>query len=203
LRSLGFTVIGIDSSEGMLRIARQHVPDGVFFQAEASRFALPQPVEAAVSLFDSLNHVLEPEQLQAAFQCVSQALSTEGIFVFDLNTEPAYGDRWDQSFCQVEADHAFFLRGGYDRSSRIGRTFVTMFRLTGTWQRDDVEIRQRPWEMAEVEPMLRAAGFSSIEHYRAQEDLGLCGHYGIGRVFVLCAKTNRTFDTRLAPQSNL
>jgi SAM-dependent methyltransferase len=195
LCALGFEVTGVDSSEGMLQIAREHVPEGLFVKAEASRFALEQPVDAAVSLFDSLNHLLEPRQMQEALECVHAALRPGGGFVFDLNTVDAYGERWDQSFCRVEPDHAFFLRGGYDAEARIGHTLVTMFRLGEVWEREDVAMRQRPWAVAEVEAMLRDAGFEDVRWFRALEDLGLAGHYGIGRVFFRCSRSSRALGT--------
>jgi hypothetical protein len=44
-------------------------------------------------------------------------------------------------------------------------------------------VRQRPWEIPEIRPLLRRAGFSQLDTYRASEDLGMEGNYGIGRVF--------------------
>jgi SAM-dependent methyltransferase len=184
----GYKMTGVDSSEGMLRIARENVPAGIFLQADATDFFLNKSVDAAVCVFDSLNHLLEAGQLQSAFQSVSAALNSGGCFVFDINTEAAYGERWDHTFCEVQPDHAFFLRGGFDPKARIGHTRVTMFRLAGSWERSDVEIRQRPWEVGEIEIMLHSAGFSDVRPYRAFEDLEMTGHYGIGRVFFRACK---------------
>ena len=185
----GYSVIGVDSSIGMLRIAREKVPEGFFLQAEATDFALKKRVDAAVCVFDSLNHVLAAEQLQRAFDGVWAALEQGGCFVFDVNTGAAYGDRWNQTYSEVHPDHALILRGGFDRETRIGCTRVTMFRLNGWWERSDVEIRQRPSEVSEIEPMLRSAGFRDIGSYGALEDLGIKGHYGIGRVYFRACKS--------------
>jgi SAM-dependent methyltransferase len=184
----GYQITGVDSSDGMLQIARKNVPGGIFQHADASNFALNEPVDAAVCVFDSLNHLLDGPQLQRAFESVYAALNSGGCFAFDMNTEAAYGERWDQTFCEVQPDHAFFLRGGFDRQERIGYTKVTMFRLMGSWERSDVEMRQRPWEVGEIEPMLRSAGFSDVRAYRAFEDLEMTGHYGIGRVYFRACK---------------
>jgi SAM-dependent methyltransferase len=186
----GYSITGVDSSHGMLRIARENVPEGIFFQADAAGFALKQPVDAAVCVFDSLNHIIEADRLERVFHSVYAALEPGGCFVFDINTGAAYGERWDRTFCEVQPDHAFFLRGGFDRQARIGCTRVTMFRLTDSWQRWDVEIRQRPWEVSEIEPMLRSAGFAETCAYRACEDLEMTGHYGIGRVYCRAGKNS-------------
>jgi SAM-dependent methyltransferase len=191
LASRGYEVVGVDSSPEMLRVARENVPEANFLQADAADFALPRPVDAAVCLFDSVNHFLEVQHVESAFRSVHTALKPGGSFVFDINTVCAYGKNWDEAACEVQPDHAFFLRGGYDPRTRIGTTLITMFRLIESWQRSDVEMRQRPWEVGEIEPVLRSAGFTGIESYRAVEELGMTGHYGIGRVyFRACASSS-------------
>jgi SAM-dependent methyltransferase len=186
----GYHIVGIDSSDGMLRIARHKVPEGVFLTADAANFALETKVDAAVSGFDSLNHLLQAEQLESAFRNVYTALQPGGCFVFDLNISDAYGERWDQTFCGVEPDHAFFMRGGYDREARIGHTKITMFRLAGSWERADVAMQQRPWDIPEVTEMLKAVGFQDVCAYRAIEDLNMPGHYGIGRAYFRGSKSS-------------
>jgi SAM-dependent methyltransferase len=187
----GYAVTGIDSSPEMLVHARENAPDALFLPADAARFTLDSPVDATVSVFDSLNHLMEAEQLQLAFHNIHEALKPGGILVFDVNTAAAYGEQWDESAWEVQPDHAFFLRGGFDSKAQIGATSITMFRLEGSWQRSDVEMRQRPWELSEIEPMLQTAGFQDIRSYRAIEDLGMPGHFGIGRLyFRACRNSN-------------
>jgi len=189
LTALGYRLFGIDSSEGMLEIARQNLPEARFMLADASDFAIEHCVDAATCFFDSLNNLLDSNCLQNAFHCVYSALAPSGVFVFDVNTGAAYGERWNRSACEVLPDHAFFLRGGFDATSRIGHTQITTFRRQGEgWRRADSELRQRPWEIAEVERMLRSAGFNDVQPHRAQEDLNMSGHYGIGRVYFCALK---------------
>ncbi len=179
----GYAVTGVDSSEGMLQMARRNVSEANLVHADASHFAIDGRVDGALSVFDSLNNILEPDALRRAFKCVHDALQPGGRFVFDVNTSAAYGERWDQTHSEVQADHAFFLRGGFDRQKRIGFTKVTMFRLLDRWERSDVEILQRPWDFEEVEALLREAGFNEVSFWRAIEDLQMSGHYGIGRAY--------------------
>lgn len=179
----GYAVTGVDASEGMLQMARHNVSEANLVHADASQFAIERRVDGALSVFDSLNNILEPDALRSAFRCVHNALQPGGRFVFDVNTGTAYGARWDQTHCEVHADHAFFLRGGFDRQKRIGTTKVTMFRLVDRWERSDVKILQRPWDVEEVKPLLDEAGFHEVSFWRAIEDLGMSGHYGIGRAY--------------------
>jgi SAM-dependent methyltransferase len=179
----GYKVAGVDASREMLRVARSKVPAAQFYNADATSFALERQVDAAVCAFDSLNHLTDTDRLELAFRNVHAALKPGGCFVFDVNTGEAYGEHWEKSACAVEPGHAFFLRGAFDPAKRIGITRITMFRLVDSWHRSDVEVRQRPWEVPEVRPLLRQAGFSQLDQYRACEDLGMEGHFGVGRVY--------------------
>ena len=184
LTTRNFAVTGVDSSEGMLAFARRNAPEAQFVLAPADSFLLPAAVDAALCTFDSINHILAPQTVLACFRQVRKYLRAGGSFLFDINTAEAYGDRWDASATVVEPDHAFFLRGRFDPEARLGHTEITMFRLDGQWSRCDAAFTQRPWAVEELTALLHQAGFHTVEHWRAHQDLGLEGHYGIGRTYV-------------------
>src|ERR1051325_3517154 len=60
LSSRGYTVTGIDASATMIQYARENVPAAEFRVCDATQFRLPRNFDAAVSTFDSLNHILNP-----------------------------------------------------------------------------------------------------------------------------------------------
>jgi len=188
LTGRGFLVTGIDSSEGMLALARRNAPSAYFFLSEAHSFTLEQPVDAALCTFDSINHILDPALILASFRQIFLNLKPGGCFLFDCNTDQAYGERWNSSAAIVEPDHAFFLRGHFDPETATGHTDITMFQLMfqadAHWQRTDVSLRQRPWAISHLFSFLTEAGFHSVEHWLAAEDLDLKGHYGLGRVYI-------------------
>jgi SAM-dependent methyltransferase len=179
----GFRVIGIDRSMGMLTCARRRLPQVPLVCADASRFAIDARADAAVSTFDSMNHILDDTELRATFACVSRALSRGGVFVFDVNTDEAYLTGWDKSATLVEPDAALFIRGGYDPRTRVAETLITAFRLNGTWRRTDVRIPQRPLDGTTLVPMLVATGFTDVELFDARE-AGMKGDIAAGRQFV-------------------
>src|SRR5262249_32770487 len=87
LANRGFQVTVIDGSEAMLKFARQNAPAVDFIHADARHFSLPEKFKAVISAFDSLNHVMQLEELKMVFRNVYEALEGEGIFLFDLNLE--------------------------------------------------------------------------------------------------------------------
>lgn len=170
LADRGYRVTGIDGSAGMLDIARAEAPAAEFFQADARSFSLDEPADAVVSLFDSLNHVTGPGELEQVFHNVRRALRPGGRFLFDLNDESAFLRHWrGETFTAVEDDHASIMRGVYDPADKLGVVNVTLFRLVdGLWRRSDVTVHERCYGADEVLAMLRGAGFRAAMH-RAEE----------------------------------
>ena len=74
----GFRVTGLDVSREMLVYARANAPAAEFILADAASFRLPRVCDAAVSTFDSLNHLLEPAALEAAFRNIAGSLAPGG-----------------------------------------------------------------------------------------------------------------------------
>lgn len=181
LADRGFHVTGVDGSAGMLAIAGAEAPGVELIRGDARDFALEEPVDAVVSLFDSLNHVTGPGELARVFRCVHAALKPGGRLLFDLNDEGAFLRHWKgDTFTTVEDDHASIMRGVYDPGERLGTVTVTLFRLMeDTWRRSDVVVHERCYPAGEVLALLRDAGFRAGMH-RA-EALGM--HDQEGRMF--------------------
>ena len=82
LHDRGLSVIGIDASEDLLRIARADYPDIPFICADAADFRLEQPVDAVFS--NAVFHWIDRERQPAMLSCVYKALRKGGQFVFEF-----------------------------------------------------------------------------------------------------------------------
>lgn len=188
LAARGYHVTGIDGSEEMLRFAREQTPGAEFFRADARRFSVGSRFEAAVSTYDSLNHILDPAELEGAFSSVWQALVRGGLFVFDMNTEASFDTLWNGSYGTVEDTAAGVTRASYDPAQKIGRVDLTLFELAeGTWRRSDITVFERCYPVEDVTAALGRAGFTRIEARDACE-LGMRGDIAVGRVFFFAVK---------------
>lgn len=94
----GYEVTGIAVSAAMIERARRNAPGATFQIADARTFNVAEPVEVALSSFDSLNHLMSLSDLTDVFRCVRAALAEGGTFAFDLNMEEGYLSRWQGSF---------------------------------------------------------------------------------------------------------
>jgi SAM-dependent methyltransferase len=189
LAGYGYRLTGIDNSRDMLRYARQNVPAATFLLADARSFHLPPQFHCALSTYDSLNHLLTPEDLRQAFQCVHASMLPGGDFLFDLNTEEAYTTQWDKSAAEVFDNSAYFIRGGYDPRQKLGSTRITAFRRTDAWIRVDLRLFQRYHPPSAVRAALRDAGFAGVTIYESGKDFEIPDNTGIGRLFFHARKS--------------
>ncbi|MBI4498390.1 MAG: class I SAM-dependent methyltransferase [Chloroflexi bacterium] len=165
---LGYEVVGVDRSEAMLAHARARA-DGVpitFLCQDMRDLALPQPVDLAICLFDSLNYLLEPGDLLRAFHRVAETLTPGGLFLFDMNTRYGLAERWG-TVQRVQADtEDFFLVGKteFDYEADIAILTLTGFVREGETFRRFTEVHgERAYPLATIEAGLREAGLSVLE----------------------------------------
>jgi SAM-dependent methyltransferase len=189
LSSRGYRVTGIDNSPVMVEHARENVPAAEFQLCDAAAFRLKSKFDAAVSTFDSLNHLIEPDALRTALRNTAASLHRGASFAFDILMEDAYQTHWGEGFALVRDDHVLTITGsGYDFRTRLARCTITMFRLLdAAWQRSDTVIWERYYTRDEIDDALRAAGFGEIRCYDAR-DLGMAGELGEGRVFYVATR---------------
>lgn len=188
LFDLGFRVVGVDRSLEMLRFAKRRTPGACFIAVDARSFHVPERFDAVVSTFDSMNHIMEPRDLELVFRNVNASLPVGGVFAFDLLLEEAYEVMWKKSGFFLEDDNACLIQGEYDASRRVASVRLTLFRDDGGWERSDVTVTERFHPLDEVLSSLEACGFSGIEVRRAGADFYMPADEGKGRVFIRARK---------------
>jgi SAM-dependent methyltransferase len=189
LTARGYHVTGVDASGPMIEQARANVPAAQFLHSDASSFQLPERCQAAVSTFDSLNHITTQAAFEAALRNTAASLEPGSPFAFDMLHERAYQTHWGESFALVKDDHVLTITGaGYDFRTRLARCAITMFRLVdGLWQRSDSVVEERCHTEKEISAALARAGFGETVCYDAA-DLGMAGQLGEGRTFYVVTR---------------
>ena len=82
LAEMGMSVIGIDASPELLRIARDTYPELTFYEADATEFILPQPVDAVFS--NAVFHWIDRDKQKPLLQHIAAALRDEGELVCEF-----------------------------------------------------------------------------------------------------------------------
>jgi SAM-dependent methyltransferase len=181
----GYRVTGVDASTELVARARAELPEVDFRITDARHMVLDQAYDAALSTFDSLNHVLSLIGLRQVFAGVLRALKPGGLFVFDMNLEQAYLADLKQWAVTASDEQVSLIRGAYDTATKIASTELIWFkRQTGSelWERHCSLVEERCYKQQEIVEALAETGFVSIVAVAASE-CGVTSDLGYGRIF--------------------
>ena len=182
----GYQVTGVDSSQGLITIARRDLPQVDFHVQDVRQLDLKGPFDGAISTFDSLNHILSLEDLHAVFSGVYSVLRAGGLFVFDMNLEEAYSLDLHQWTVNIRHNAVGLSRGVYDPVTHTAHNELIWFTQQGSaadcWQRHQSIVEERCYEKQDIVQALQFAGFRNVEVYAA-EQLAVDKEFGFGRYF--------------------
>ena len=173
LAAEGYDMIGVDLSEEMLEIALEHEMEDpkqiLYLQQDMREFELYGTVRAIVSICDSMNYILEKEDLVQVFKLVNNYLDPSGIFIFDMNTEYKYTHLLaDGTFAENREESSFIWENFYDEEERINEYDLTLFIKEGELFRKFEETHyQRCYSLDEVKEAAKEAGMDFVAAYDA------------------------------------
>ena len=170
----GFDVIGVDNSEDMLGIAREKALESgqeiLYLLQDMRQFELYGTVGAVVSVCDSLNYILDKDQLLAVFKLVNNYLDPGGIFVFDMNTRYKYEEIMaENTIAENRQDCSFIWENYYYAEEGINEYELSIFvkREDGAFDRFQETHYEKMYEIEEVKALLAAAGLEFLAVYDA------------------------------------
>lgn len=178
LADAGYDMIGIDNSFDMLDMALEREDDRILYLMQDMReFEPGEKVSAVVSACDSINYILEPEDLQAVFFCVSESLKEGGIFIFDINTPYKYEVLMaDNTIAENRDEGSFIWDNYYDADEKINEYDLTLFIKEQSEDEDDIYKKfeethfQRCYEISELKELLEQSGLVFDAVYDAYTD---------------------------------
>lgn len=175
LAKAGYDMIGVDNSEEMLGIAREaedasDVGRILYLLQDMRSFELYGTVRAVVSICDSMNYILEEDDLREVFRLVNNYLDPAGIFIFDLNTLYKYRDILGETTISENREEGSFIWDNYyDEETGINEYDLTLFiREDGELYRKYEETHyQRAYELETIKRLLAEAGMEFVTAYDA------------------------------------
>ena len=91
-------------------------------------FELYGTVKAIVSVCDSVNYILEEEELEEVFRLVNNYLDPGGVFIFDFNTVYKYREiLGDQTIAENREECSFIWDNYYYEEERINEYELSLF----------------------------------------------------------------------------
>lgn len=174
LAAEGYDMIGVDISEEMLQIAMEKRAasglDILYLLQDMREFELYGTVRAVVSICDSMNYILEEEDLVTVFRLVNNYLDPGGVFIFDMNTLYKYRELLGSStIAEARDDGSFIWDNDFDDETGINSYCLTLFiRQDGDLYRRYEETHfQRGYTLEQVKEALKEAGMEFVAVYDA------------------------------------
>ncbi|WP_408070346.1 class I SAM-dependent DNA methyltransferase [Butyrivibrio sp. JL13D10] len=132
MAKLGYDMIGIDNSGDMLGIARNKMEqaglDIMYLEQDMCELDLFCTAGTIVSVCDSINYLIEDEQIRKAFTKVNNYLYPGGLFLFDFNTLHKYRDViGDVTIAENRDDCSFIWENFFDVDTNINEYDLTLF----------------------------------------------------------------------------
>ena len=167
-------VTGVDIAPAMIEIARQKAsefPHPIrFTEADLTDFDLNERFDCATCLYDSLNYILDPAKLQAAFAGFAKHVQSGGVLIFDMNTPLALtADLFTQRSFDARKPLQYDWHAAYNPQTKITEVAMSFVRTgaDNVARKFSETHRERAYERDEVEAMLEATGWETLKIYDA------------------------------------
>ena len=190
LAAAGYDMIGIDYSEEMLEIAREYqyeqecgngtagdeadeeMPGSniLYLLQDMREFELYGTVRAVISICDSMNYILDEEDLLQVFKLVNNYLDPKGIFIFDMNTRYKYAEMLGETTIAENREEGSFIWENYfDEEEDINQYDLTLFIREdgGLYRKYEETHYQRVYDLDVVKRLLKEAGMEFVAAYDA------------------------------------
>uniref|UniRef100_UPI004055E5C9 class I SAM-dependent DNA methyltransferase n=1 Tax=Acetatifactor sp. TaxID=1872090 RepID=UPI004055E5C9 len=166
----GYDMVGVDNSEDMLNIAMEKRAESgseiLYLLQDMRELELYSTVGTVVSVCDSVNYILEEDELLKVFSLVNNYLYPGGIFIFDFNTEYKYREViGDTTIAENREDCSFIWENYYDPEQEINEYNLTIF----VQEEDDIFRRftethyQRGYTVEQMRRLVEQAGMEIVE----------------------------------------
>ena len=168
----GYDMIGIDNAQEMLQIAMDKRDasglDILYLLQDMREFELYGTVGAVISVCDSVNYLLEEEDIVRTFRLVNNYLFPKGIFIFDFNTVYKYAAViGDATIAEEREECSFIWDNYYHEAEQINEYDLTIFVRQktgeGLYRRFQETHYQRGYELEQMKDFLRQAGLVFLE----------------------------------------
>ncbi len=172
----GYDMIGIDYSQEMLARAMEKREESglqiLYLLQDMREFELYGTVKAIVSVCDSLNYLLEEEDVIETFRLVNNYLDPKGLFIFDFNTVYKYKEViGDATIAENRDDCSFIWENFYHEEDEINEYEVTFFVKEGDlFRRFEETHYQRGYTPQQMKDFLAKAGLEFVS--MADSDTG-------------------------------
>ncbi len=166
----GYDMIGVDISGDMLNAAMEKMAESgadiLYLLQDMRELELYSTVGTVYSVCDSLNYLLEEEELLKVFSLVNNYLYPGGIFIFDFNTVYKYEKViGEATIAENREDCSFIWENFYDPGQEVNEYDLTVFieQEDGLFRRFTETHYQRGYRAGQMKALVERAGMKLLE----------------------------------------
>lgn len=169
----GYKLTAFDLSEEMLSIAYDKLKrfkNANILNQNMIDFNINKKFDSVISVCDSINYILNKEDLLKTFTNVYNHLNDDGIFIFDINSYYKLREVIGNNIFLEDRDNIFYTwQNYYDDKEDICDFYLTFFYKEDdkNYIRFDEDHQEKAYKMEEIEALLKEAGFITIDAYEA------------------------------------
>lgn len=169
MASDGYDMIGVDNSQEMLTIAMEKRDkaehETMYLLQDMRELELYSTVGTIICVCDSLNYLLEEDEILGTFRLVDNYLYPGGIFIFDFNTVYKYAEViGDTTIAENREDCSFIWENFYHEDEQINEYDLTLFIRENELYRRFEEIHyQKGYTFENIKSLLKKSGMELLE----------------------------------------
>lgn len=170
----GYNITGVDNSTDMLAIASEKLSPNSNIQLQLqdmSDLFLNSCYDGFYCVCDSLNYLLNEEDIRNTFLGVKSYLKKDGIFIFDLKTLHFYQNvLGDQVFCDHQENCSYTWENNFFEEDNVNQYDITLFvKQEGSelYEKFNEVHHQRGYHLEEIIDLLSQAGLEYVTAYDA------------------------------------
>ncbi|WP_313758965.1 methyltransferase domain-containing protein [Tissierella sp.] len=173
LAKKGYTLTCFDLSDNMLSQAYEKLrrfKNVKLIRQNMIDFNLKGSYDSVISICDSINYIIDEEELAKTFKNVWNHLDDGGIFIFDINSFYKLKYIIGNNIFVEDREEVFYTwQNYYDENKNICEFYLTFFYSEDEelYERFDEEHREKAYELDEIIGLLKKAGFTYIDCFQA------------------------------------
>ena len=192
LADAGYDMVGVDNSAEMLEIAGERQEeeernDILYLLQDMRELELFGNIRAVVSVCDSMNYIMEPEDLKKVFGLVKEYLAEDGVFIFDLNTVHKYRDLMGEcTISENRKESSFIWENYFYEDQDINEYMLTIFRKQADselYERTEEAHYQRAYDMDTLKRLIEKNGLALVSFL--DEDMKQMPNETSERIYVI------------------
>ena len=170
MAGIGWEATGIDQSAEMLNNARLNAEKNQvrlhLYQKDMRDFEFPDQYDLITCWYDSLNYILQEENLLKVFKNAQKSLKPKGRFVFDMNTLYNLAVGWHPGEVYIQQAGPEILeihQSSFDHEKQIATLNITGFYKKGDyWEKMDEIHQERGYPLEKIKELVKTAGLEII-----------------------------------------